>query len=54
MQNNPDIDEIVNTATNIAVSLKHGYVLTEHVLLAMLKHSGFRQVLIKCCLLVLE
>ena len=41
MQNNPDIDEIVNTATNIAVSLKHGYVLTEHVLLAMLKHNGF-------------
>jgi len=47
MQNNPDIDEIVNTATNIAVSLKHGYVLTEHVLLAMLKHSGFRKVLEK-------
>ena len=47
MQNNPDIDEIVNTATNIAVSLKHGYVLTEHVLLAMIKHSGFRKVLEK-------
>ena len=47
MQNNPDIDEIVNTATNIAVSLKHGYVLTEHVLLAMLKHNGFRKVLEK-------
>jgi len=45
MQNNPEIDEIVNTATNIAVSLKHSYVLTEHVLLAMIKHSRFRKVL---------
>ena len=45
MQNNPEIDEIVTTATNIAVSLKHSYVLTEHVLLAMIKHNRFRKVL---------
>ena len=47
MQNNPEIEEIVEKATIIAVAHKHGYVLTEHVLLAMVQHSAFRSLLVK-------
>ena len=49
MQNNPspEIEQIVANATTIAVSLKHGYVLTEHVLLAMVQQKSFRNILEK-------
>tara|TARA_R110000868_G_scaffold404503_1_gene682747 strand:- start:3911 stop:6190 length:2280 start_codon:yes stop_codon:yes gene_type:complete len=47
MQNNPDIDAIVNNATELASSMKHGYVLTEHVLLAMVQYASFRKILEK-------
>ena len=47
MQNNPEIDAVVNNATTIAVGHKHGYVLTEHVLLAMIQYPSFRKILEK-------
>ena len=47
MQNNPEIDAVVNNATTIAVGHKHGYVLTEHVLLAMVQYPSFRKILEK-------
>jgi ATP-dependent Clp protease ATP-binding subunit ClpA len=45
MQNNPEIEQIVDVAVKIARECKHEYVLTEHVLLALLRHAPFRQVL---------
>jgi ATP-dependent Clp protease ATP-binding subunit ClpA len=45
MQNNPEIEQIVDVAVKIARDCKHEYVLTEHVLLALLRHAPFRQVL---------
>jgi ATP-dependent Clp protease ATP-binding subunit ClpA len=42
MQNNPEIEKIVNHAVAIAKENRHAYVLTEHVLLAMIQHSPFR------------
>jgi len=47
MQNNPEIEQIVDAAVKIARDCKHEYVLTEHVLLSLLRHTPFRQVLEK-------
>lgn len=47
MQNNPEIEKIVNDAVVIAKKYKHTYVLTEHVLLAMIQYPPFRTVLEK-------
>jgi ATP-dependent Clp protease ATP-binding subunit ClpA len=47
MQNNPEIEQIVDSAVKIARDKKHEYVLTEHVLLAMIQHVAFRKVLEK-------
>jgi len=47
MQNNPEIEQIVDNAVKMARDSKHEYVLTEHVLLSMLHHLPFRQVLEK-------
>jgi ATP-dependent Clp protease ATP-binding subunit ClpA len=47
MQNNPEIEQIVDAAVKIARDCKHEYVLTEHVLVALLRHAPFRQVLEK-------
>ena len=44
MQNNPEIEQIVDAAVKLARSRQHEYVLTEHVLLAMLQHQPFRRV----------
>ena len=43
--NNPEITGIVEQAVKIASNLKHEYVVTEHLLLAMLKHPPFRKTL---------
>ena len=45
MQNNPEIEKIVNNAVAIAKTHKHAYVLTEHLLLAMIQYAPFRTVL---------
>jgi ATP-dependent Clp protease ATP-binding subunit ClpA len=47
MNQNPEIEQIVESAVRIAHSYRHEYVLTEHVLMAMIRYDAFRQVLIK-------
>jgi ATP-dependent Clp protease ATP-binding subunit ClpA len=45
MQNNPEIEQLIETASKIAKERQHEYVLTEHLLLALLRHGPFNQVL---------
>jgi ATP-dependent Clp protease ATP-binding subunit ClpA len=47
MQNNPEIEQIVDSAVKLARDHKHEYVLTEHVLLSLIRHEPFRRVLEK-------
>ena len=47
MQNNPEIEQIIEAAVKMARGKQHEYVLTEHVLLAMIRHIPFRRVLEK-------
>ena len=47
MQNNPEIEQLVASAVTIAKQLGHEYVITEHLLLAMLRYNPFRKVLEK-------
>jgi len=45
MQNNPEIEQIIDSAVKLATQRKHEYVTTEHLLLAMLRHPPFRKTL---------
>ena len=47
MQNNPEIEQILESAVTIAHAYKHEYVITEHVLLALIRHDPFRRVVEK-------
>jgi ATP-dependent Clp protease ATP-binding subunit ClpA len=47
MQNNPEIEQIVDSAVKLAKDLHHEYVMTEHVLLALIRHEPFLRVLQK-------
>jgi ATP-dependent Clp protease ATP-binding subunit ClpA len=47
MQNNPEIEQIIENSVRIAADKQHEYVLTEHLLLSMLRHQPFRAVLEK-------
>ena len=47
MQNNPEIEQIVDSAVKLAKDRRHEYVTTEHVLLALIRHDPFRRVLEK-------
>ena len=47
MQHNPEIEQIVDSAVKQAVERNHEYMLTEHLLLAMLRHAPFRKCLEK-------
>ena len=47
MQSSPEIEQIVDNAVQIARKQQHEYVLTEHLLLAMLRHEPFNRVLTK-------
>ena len=47
MQNNPEIEQIIELAVKIARDKQHEYVLTEHVLLSMIRHTPFRRTLEK-------
>jgi ATP-dependent Clp protease ATP-binding subunit ClpA len=47
MQNNPEIEQIIEHAVRIARERQHEYVLTEHLLMALLQHAPFRACLIK-------
>lgn len=46
MQNNPEIEQLVSSAVNIAEGFKHEFVTTEHLLLAMLRYEPFAKCLI--------
>ncbi len=45
MQHHPEIENIVESAVKIARDLRHEYVTTEHLLLAMVRHAPFRKTL---------
>jgi ATP-dependent Clp protease ATP-binding subunit ClpA len=47
MQNNPEIESIIDSAIKLAHARSHEYMLTEHLLLAMLQHPPFRKCLDK-------
>jgi ATP-dependent Clp protease ATP-binding subunit ClpA len=47
MQNNPEIEQLIASAVKIARNKQHEYVMTEHVLLALIGYSPFRKVLEK-------
>lgn len=47
MQNNPEIEQIVDNAVRIARGCHHEYVLTEHVLLSLIRHDPFHRLLEK-------
>jgi ATP-dependent Clp protease ATP-binding subunit ClpA len=47
MQNNPEIEQIIEQSVRVARERQHEYVLTEHLLMALLQHSPFRTCLVK-------
>ena len=47
MQHNPEIESIIENAVAIARGLQHEYVLTEHVLLSLIRHDPSRRCLVK-------
>ena len=47
MQKNPEIESIIENAIRLARERQHEYVLTEHLLLALIKHAPFSAVLVK-------
>jgi len=47
MQNNPKIEKIIEQATKIATDKQHEYVLLEHLLLALIRHTPFKNVIDK-------
>ena len=56
MQDNPEIDAIIEGAVKIARTWRHEYVLTEHLLLSLIRHEPFRKTLTKfgCDVAMLE
>ena len=56
MQDNPEIDAIIEHAVTIARTWRHEYVLTEHLLLSLIRHDPFRKTLNKfgCDVAMLE
>jgi len=56
MQDNPEIDAIIEHAVTIARTWRHEYVLTEHLLLSLIRHEPFRKTLNKfgCDVAMLE
>jgi len=47
MQNNQEIEQIIEKATKIAIEKNHEYVLLEHLLLALIRHTPFKNVMDK-------
>ena len=47
MQNNPEIEQIVDAAVKMARDRHHEYVMTEHVLLSLVRYDPFRRLLEK-------
>jgi len=47
LHTNPDIETIIEAATDLAVAKNHEYVTLEHLLLAMAKHVPFYKILVE-------
>ena len=47
MQNNPEIEQLIAAAVKIARDKHHEYVMTEHVLMALIRYAPFRKILDK-------
>ena len=47
MQQNPEIEHIIEQAVSIARAMKHEFVITEHLLLALIQYDPFRKCLDK-------
>lgn len=47
MTNNPEIEQLIDSALRIARDRNHEFVMVEHLLLAMIRHSPFRRCLEK-------
>jgi ATP-dependent Clp protease ATP-binding subunit ClpA len=47
MQNNPEIEQLIEQAIKIAQDKKHEYIVTEHLLLSMIRHEPFKATLAK-------
>jgi len=47
MQNNPEIEQLIASAVKIARDKQQEYVMTEHVLLSLVRYNPFRKVLEK-------
>ena len=47
MQNNPEIEQIIDAAIKIAQDHNHEYMLSEHLLLSLIRHEPFRKCLDK-------
>ena len=47
MQNNPEIEYLIEQSVKLAREKKHEYVVTEHLLLSLVKHPPFRKTLEK-------
>jgi ATP-dependent Clp protease ATP-binding subunit ClpA len=47
MQNNPEIEQIIDSAIKIAQDHSHEYMLSEHLLLSLIRHEPFRKCLEK-------
>ena len=47
MQNNPEIEQIIDAAIKIAQDHSHEYMLSEHLLLSLIRHEPFRKCLDK-------
>lgn len=47
MQHNPEIEHVIEQAVAIARNMKHEFVITEHLLLSMLRYEPFRKTLDK-------
>ena len=45
MQNNPEIEQLISNASRLARDRSQEYVLTEHLLLALVRHAPFKAVL---------
>ena len=45
MQNNPEIEYLIEQAIKIAKDKKHEYIVTEHLLLGMIRHEPFKNTL---------
>ena len=47
MKHNPEIEQLVDQAVKIAVEMQHEFVITEHLLLSMIRYEPFRKTLDK-------